>query len=212
MALSNAYITVEDLTGHLSSLGDATGDTLTYLEHAINAASRTIDQHCRRRFYADSTASARRFYPEAWDLVYVPDISTTTDLEVKTDTTNDGTFAQTWSSSEYELEPLDGISSSGEAWPYTTIRAVDARQFLPGWSRYRRRPPVQVTAIWGWPGGAPANVVQACLILSARLYRRRQSPEGVLTEFSEFGPVRLSRQDNDVMALLAPYCKVGVLR
>lgn len=207
MALSDAYITVEDLTTHLTSMSGPTGTNIESLERAINAGSRMIDQHCRRRFYADTVATARSYRPEDSRLVWTHDISTTTDLAVSTDTTDNGTFDTDWTSSDWELDPINALSGSGEAWPYTGIRAVSSRTF-PCTGRRSR---VEVTAKWGWPSGPPANVVEACLIMSARLFRRRQSPEGVVG-FGEFGPVRLQRTDPDVAALLMPYCKVGVFR
>ena len=205
MALVNAYVEVNDVTSHLSSMGQATGDNLELVERAINAASRSIDQHCRRRFFADSSATARVFRSEGWDLCYVDDISTTTGLVVKTDTSDSGTFDTTWAASDYELAPINGVSSAGEAWPYEALRAVESRRFPWG-----RRSTVEVTAVWGWPA-VPVSVTEACLLLASRLYRRRQSPEGVVG-FGEFGPVRLTRSDADVAELLRPYCRVGVLR
>lgn len=206
MALSNAYITVDDLVEHLSSMSEPVGSEVGLVERVINAVSRKIDQHCRRRFYVDSSATARVFAAESWDLVYVDDISTTTGLVVKTDTSDNGTFDTTWSSTEYELSPVNAVSSSGETWPYTAIRAVDDR-----WFPYaNRRSSVEVTATWGWPA-VPEPVAEACLLMSARVYRRRQSPEGVIG-FGDFGPIRVSRIDPDVAVLLEPYAKVGVLR
>ena len=166
-----------------------------------------INQHCRRRFYADGSATAQVFAAQdAWT-VYVPDISTTTGLVVKTDTTDDGTFDTTWDSGDYELRPLNARGSSGESWPYTSIHAVEARCFPVVGKRAGR---VQVTADWGWPA-VPDAIPEACLILAARFYRRGQSPEGVIG-FGDFGPMRLSRTDPDIAALLDPYCAVGVLR
>lgn len=44
---------------------------------------------------------------------------------------------------------------------------------------------------------------QAALIQAARLWRRRDTPEGVIA-FDEIGAVRLSRLDTDVAMLLTP--------
>lgn len=205
MALVNAYVEVEDVESHLSSMKEGKPGNRELLERAINSASRSIDQHCRRNFYVDSATSSRVFRPEGWDLVYVDDIATTTGLVVETDTSDNGTFDTTWATTDYELDPPNGISSSGEAWPFTAIKAVDSRRFP-----YGRRSTVRVTATWGW-AAAPPSIEQACLLLAARIYRRRQSPEGVIG-FGEFGAVRLTRQDADVADLLMPYKKVGVLR
>ncbi|MDX2921298.1 hypothetical protein PV370_25695, partial [Streptomyces sp. NE06-03C] len=66
---------------------------------------------------------------------------------------------------------------------------------------------VQVTARWGWPA-VPDEIVQATLIQAARLYKRKDSPEGV-TGSAEWGVVRLSRRDPDVWALIEHYVLPG---
>jgi hypothetical protein len=46
----------------------------------------------------------------------------------------------------------------------------------------------------------------AALILGARIWKRKNSPEGVLGGFQDFGAVRISsRQDPDVVNLLVDY-------
>lgn len=49
---------------------------------------------------------------------------------------------------------------------------------------------------------------QALIMQSARLIKRRTSPEGVIA-FDELGAIRVSRLDNDVAALLEPYRVIG---
>lgn len=52
------------------------------------------------------------------------------------------------------------------------------------------------------------NVRLACLMHAARLYKRKNSPEGV-AGFGEFGTVRVSRFDPDVEDLLSPFFRFG---
>jgi hypothetical protein len=54
----------------------------------------------------------------------------------------------------------------------------------------------------------PDEVVQATLLQAGRLYRRKDSPEGV-TGSADWGMVRLPRLDPDVMALIEPYMLPG---
>jgi hypothetical protein len=49
----------------------------------------------------------------------------------------------------------------------------------------------------------PANIRTATLMLAAREFRRRLSPEGV-AGFGDFGAVRVSRIDPDIEALITP--------
>jgi hypothetical protein len=64
-----------------------------------------------------------------------------------------------------------------------------------------------VTAKWGWPA-VPDPVVQAQKLLASRLWKRKDSPEGVLGN-DQWGVIRVSRVDPDVMALLDPYVLAG---
>lgn len=66
---------------------------------------------------------------------------------------------------------------------------------------------VTVTAKRGWPS-VPDPVVQAQKILASRLWKRKDSPEGVLGN-DQWGVIRVSRVDPDVMALLDPYVLAG---
>lgn len=52
---------------------------------------------------------------------------------------------------------------------------------------------------------------QAVIMLTARVYSRRNSPTG-LAGLTDFGPVRVGRIDFDseLMMLLAPYSSIGI--
>jgi len=55
----------------------------------------------------------------------------------------------------------------------------------------------------------PEPVEQACLMLSSRLYNRKASPMGVIG-VGDFGPVRISRSDPDIAAMLLRYALPAV--
>src|SRR5690606_17375049 len=131
----------------------------------------------------------------------VADISTTSGLVVKTDDDDDGTFETTWTASDYQLEPLDGITDSRAVWK---IRAVGDRVFPVS---VKGRALVQVTAQWGW-AAVPDPITTACLIQSARNANRRQAPFGII-EYPALGTsARLfAALDPDVKMLVRPYVK-----
>src|SRR5262245_24245334 len=81
MTITNGYATVADLSARLS----VDDSTLTPLfESAITAASRAIDSHCGRFFYAQTNATSAVYGPESnWIDCYVDDISSTSGLLVK---------------------------------------------------------------------------------------------------------------------------------
>jgi hypothetical protein len=66
---------------------------------------------------------------------------------------------------------------------------------------------IRVTAKWGWPALPPA-IELATRMMAARLYRRKDSPQGVIAS-PEFGGIRVSRFDPDVRQLLAPFMIPG---
>jgi hypothetical protein len=200
LAITNGYITLAVLKASLG-ISDTVDDTA--LEQAVEAASRAIDGHCSRRFWTDSTATARVFYPDTPYVCRVDEFHTTTDLAVKTDTGDDGTYEQTWASSDYQLEPLNGVADGREGVPYRQVRAVGDYTFPT--TNASNRAPVQVTAKWGW-AAVPEPVQQACLLLAAELFKRKDAPFGV-AGFGDFGAVRI-REDARVMSMLAPYRRV----
>jgi hypothetical protein len=67
---------------------------------------------------------------------------------------------------------------------------------------------VQIAGVFGW-SAVPVDVRLACVILSQRLFKRFDSPTGVLG-MGDLGVIRISRIDSDIQALLAPYQKVSV--
>lgn len=129
----------------------------------------------------------------------VHDFWSTTNLVIKTDDGDSGTFGTTWASDDYELEPLNNLEGDSYS-PFWRIRAVNGHTFPTG----HKRPALQVTAAWGW-SAVPDDVKQGALIQAARVFHRQTSPQGV-AGFGEFGVVRVSsRLDPDVMELVGPY-------
>lgn len=205
-AVGNSYCTLAELREHM-------GDTSTVLvqavaERAITAASRAIDRWCGRWFWTPAGTSVRTYLPDDPCTAWVDDIASTTGLVIKTDTTGDGTYTTTWAVSDYRLEPANAAvvadGDTGDPYAWWRIEAIDRYTF----PTVGRRHTLQVTARFGW-SGLPDEVHEACLLKSAKLYKRRSSPEGV-AGFGEFGVVRIGRQDPDVMELLGPLRKLHV--
>jgi hypothetical protein len=198
MALTNPYCQVADVR---SQLADATTKLDTALiEKAVSAASRAIDRYCGRRFWQDPAPVPRLYMAPDPCLVDVDDISTTTGLSVKVDTGADGTYATTWAASDYQLRPLNA-SADGGAYSWRQIAAMGGKSFPC--RRYGGYPALQVTAQWGW-SAIPDDVVEAAVLKSVSLFSRKDAPFGV-AGFGEFGPVRITKRDPDVVDLLSPF-------
>ncbi len=199
MAVTDAYCTLQDVKDALR-VDDTVDDSL--IEIAIDAASREIDGYCERRFVSET--GTRLYIPTDSFLVEIDDLQTLTSLK----TSADGrAFTTTWSESDYQLEPLNGLAS-GLSTPFTRIRAIGDYLF-PVWDPRNvnaQEATVQVAGTFGYPD-IPKAVKQACIILSMRLFKRFDSPLGAVG-MGDIGVVRVSRFDSDIESLLSPFRKV----
>lgn len=201
MAIVNGYATVQHLRDELGDSASKVPPSL--LERAIHAASRGLDDVCDRRFWKDATPAVRTYRP-AWSTreypygtVAVDDIATTTGLIVKTDPSLNGSFTDTWTlGTDFRLEPRNADRSDGQAYAWWRIVALGTKT-LPA---HAARDTVQVTATFGW-SAIPEQITAACIIKAAQLFKRKDAPFGV-AGVSEFGIVRISRNDPDVSALI----------
>lgn len=189
----------------LLSINDTARDALLTL--SLTAASRQIERLCSRRFYLDQVVSDRYYTPdrrESWYVsggsIIVDDIGSTTGLIVAEGyTPGNGVGATTFTPVTNDVTYMpDNALAVGR--PITALRRAIGTIVDP----YIQ---LRVTALWGWPY-VPEEVTQATYIQAMRLYRRKDSPEGVLGN-SEWGSLRVSRVDPDVMALLDPFRVAG---
>ena len=189
-----AYTTIALVKDYLGIPSAETSQD-TALTAAVNAAGDTVDGYCGTSF--ESTTASRVFRPADPYVVYTDQFNTVSGLVVKTDTDNDGLFGTTLViTTDFVVEPFNTA-------PFTMLRNVSGT-----WPTYTsNRATVQVTAAYGDQSatGVPYAVQQAALMLAARYYQRRSSPLGITTGFQDWGPMRISRQDPDVHALLAQY-------
>ena len=201
MSITNGYATLANVKAALR-ITDAVDDAL--LDISIEAASREIDGWCERVF---SQSTATRIYrPTDVFTVEVDDLQSITTL--KTDADGTGTFGTTWSTADYQLNPLNGIAG-GITTPYTTLRAIGSYLFPIYEPRNvnANEASVQITGVWGWPS-IPTAVKQACIILSMRQFKRYDSPTGVMG-FGDLGVMRVGRVDPDVEKLLMPFRRMS---
>ncbi len=197
MAIENGYATLSDVKAALR-ITDTVDDSL--LEISIEAASREIDGWCERFFY--STSATRVYLPTDSLTTHTDDIQTVTTLKV--DTAGDGTFDQTWTTSDFQLSPLNGIAGGIET-PFNTVSAVGDYLFPIYQPRNveGQQASVQIVGVFGF-ASIPTAVKQACIILSMRQFSRYQSPMGVMG-MGDLGMIRIGRVDPDVEKLLMPF-------
>jgi len=200
MAIENGYASLAEVKAALR-ITDTVDDAL--LELAIESASREIEGYCERVFYDVGTAT-RVFMPEDSYITQIDDLQGLTTLE----TSSDGnSFDTTWTASDYQLEPLNGVAG-GLTQPSTRIRAIGDYLF-PIWSVLNtnaNEATVRITGTWGW-ATVPTAIKQATVLYSMRQFKRYDSPLGV-AGFGDIGAIRVSRFDPDVEAMVSPYRKV----
>lgn len=200
MTVVNGYCTVQVVRDQLSDAG-ANAD-VGQIERAIEATSRAIEDYTGRTFWT-STPIVRRYRPRDPQVVLVHDIATTAGLIVKTDSAGDGSYATTWTlDTDYILEPLDADQVDPTAHAWWQITAVGDKAFPVG----ARRPGLQVTAAPGW-SAIPAGVNSAAILKATSLRNRINAPFGV-ANFGEYGAIRITRKDVDVIDLLNPFCRI----
>lgn len=197
--MANEYGT---LTALKKRLGIEADDTTRDddLNSALSAASRgIIDKVTGRRFWLDAAPVVRTYRLAGrvvcdadGELLLVDDIGSVTGLVVEA-----GSGTSFTAVTGYETSP-DNALADGLA--ITGLRRVSG-----SWGAATGR--VRVTARFGWPT-VPPDITEAALIQASRLYKRKDSPEGIIGS-AEWGVRNLSRRDPDVWNLIEPYILPG---
>lgn len=165
------------------------------LDSALTAASRGIDRATGRRFWLDEQPVQRTFNPRGrvvygpdGQLLLVDDIGSIDGLVIENGASSVSTYETSPDNALLDGHPITGLLMVNGAWGTVGSR-------------------VRVTARFGWPS-VPADIAEAALIQASRLYKRKDSPEGI-TGSAEWGVQRLSRRDPDVWNLIEPYVLPG---
>jgi hypothetical protein len=194
MAITNGYATLQQIK---AAIGIADGFEDSLLEMAIESASRQIDSYTERVFYNAGTAV--RIYSPLDNYVLATDdfISLS-----KVETSEDGeSFDTEWAATDWQAEPLNNLAG-GLVTSYTQIRAVDNYLFPVREGEATAR----LTGVWGW-SSVPIAITQATIILGSRIFKRLDSPLGIIS--GELGSMRVGfRLDPDVQHLIEPYRKI----
>lgn len=202
MPITNGYCTLAELKARVWPTGTVDTNDDTVMEQVITAVSRHIDSVCGRRFYA--SAETRYYTPEFADLLFVDDLLSVTTL--KTDDDGDRVYETTWAATDYDLEPYNATLES-QARPYTQIRtAPNSNYAFP----VGQRKGVQLAGSFGFASATPAAIKEACLIQSARIYKRRDAIFGVIGSAEMGQQLVIPKLDPDVAQLLAPFKKMEI--
>jgi len=195
MAITYGYATLSQVK---AAIGIANADTVddALLEMAVESASRQIDSYTERYFYNAGTAvkifaPLDNFVCPTEDFISLSKVETSEDAE---------SWDTEWAAKDWQAEPLNG-RAGGLVTSYTQIRAVEDYLFP-----YRQgEATTRLTGVWGW-ASVPIAITQATIILASRIFKRLDSPLGIIS--GELGSIRVGyRLDPDVQHLIEPYRK-----
>lgn len=165
----------------------------------LRSACRRLDKRCGRRFLVPYAETVREYSFNARIIpandydgegFIVSDIASLAGLVVEV---GDGTTWTTVPASAYFGAPDNAIADGK---PVTVLRLRSRGMTWASFGGNRLR----VTARHGWPA-IPDEIESASLLLTVRLHKRKDSPEGVMGS-AEWGTVRVSRLDPDVEELI----------
>lgn len=199
MAWKPAYVTTEEAKAFLRiNGGDSVDDT--YLDLAVEAASRAIDVSCNRQFGKVSVAE-ERFYTARFDLerrrwvVPMDDLMSVTSFAAEVQDADGNTVGAI---DDYVMEPRNAAQLSK---PWTMLMVRPGSSFKPTGVTDE----VAITAAWGWTT-VPDTIKQATLLQASRFHARRDSPYGVAGSPDMGNELRLlAKLDVDVALMVNPY-------
>jgi hypothetical protein len=201
--LHTFYTSVEELKSRLKITD--TGDDFE-LQLAVQSAARAVEGYCGRFFY--QVSDTRTFVPYNIYEQPLADLVSVSALNVDMD--GDGIFEQPWTQGvDYQLAVGEwdfNTLATGEARPYTwarVINSVGGGRFFPFIWPFAPLNRIQVIGVFGWPS-VPLAIKQATLQVASEIFKLKDAPFGLMGS-SEFGVVRLPKQNPYVMKLLQPY-------
>jgi hypothetical protein len=190
VAAGNEYVSVAEMKEKLSLSGEtfADGD----MAGSVTAASRAVDGICDTQFYLGTPGEVRKYTAVSAEYLLIDDATTITSVSA-----NGTAQVLDTAYSKFSVRP---------GFPTSVLRTLSGYEFPRGIVNG-----VAVTGTFGW-AAPPADVKKATEILAARFfYRSRQAVFGVMGADMEGGGVRIPGRDADVMTLLAPYIRSGMI-
>lgn len=209
-----AYATAAELRSRIDKTSTADDAVLTAL---IAAAENNINRATNRPdgFEADTSASARRYAGSGKPYQFIDECVEITLVEVKdsaTDSTYDSWISADWIACSGDPEypnfndlPYDMVmvDPTGDESIFSTGKYTTRGGFRPLTDVHRGVPTVRITAKWGFSVAVPDDIREACLMQSARWYKRFEGAMSDALASGELGML-LYRQtlDPDIRRIL----------
>ena len=186
-----AYVTLDEVKGHLSLTGSTHNAVLTPL---IDAAVAGIEEETEQVW--ESPASAAKYFvvEHGWHpLLDIPRAQTISEVAEKRDGSWEVLDADDWEAVETDKATEQLVRLNG-CWQWTL----------------RGEASVRVTGVFATTATAPADIKTAVILLVARLFQRRQAPLGFTSGGIETAVMEIMRVDPDIRALLRAHRDIAV--
>lgn len=193
------YCTLAEIKERLFPTGSEPDNiTDAMLTNIITAVSRQIDLFCSRRFWTTDTTETRYFTTDDNEYLWPEfDIISVTSMAVDYD--GGRTYSTTLDTDDYDLLP-DNAALDSKPYSYVRIAPMGQERF----PTHQRG--VQIVGYFGW-SATPAGVKEAALIQVGRIWKRKDSPFGMISN-PVGGEIRMiEKLDPDVQVLLWNYRK-----
>ena len=169
----------------------------TPLAAVLASADALINQYCGIDGVGFTVTSSQTRYYTAQSSAFCLLDPCVTVTALYTDVNGDGTYSQTWAATDYFKAP---VNATNEGKPFTELDTTPNGTLnfpvsLNG---------VKVVGTFGWPGGAPAGVVQAAILIASQLWASRSAPFGAIGGGGDMGgaSMRLTRSIHPSAAAL----------
>ena len=218
------YCTLTELKGQINKT-ISTDDV--DLQVVIDAATRAIDRTCKRPdgFVALATAVARYYPGSGTPIQRIDECTDITLVEVK-DSSSDTTYVA-WAATDYTYASGDPRRPDFNRTPYTFLivsPSGDYSVFTQGEYAHQRGfkavedlrfavQTVKVTAKWGYATAVPADIKMACLMQSARWFKRMEGAMADALASGDVGMIMYTKEiDPDIAGILirGSYVRQGV--
>lgn len=202
MTITNGYTTLAAVRAMLGITNSSETGNDAYIEKIVQAVSRSIDEHCHRRFFSTTADETRYFSGLDHDICLTDDIVSITTL--KTDEDGDRTYEVTWATTDYDTKPDNAsLDSKPIMW---LVCSPNGTHYFPTHSKA-----IEIVGKFGWCaiGNVPDEVSQACLLQSVRIFKRiREAPFGVVGSSDMGTSIIIPKFDPDVEILLQKFVRV----
>lgn len=186
-----AYCTTANVKAYLGISGS--GDD-TLIDSLVIRAQQVIDTYCNRTF--EAAENSNRYF-DAYADVESKTLYLDADLcSINSITNGDGVTVTT---SEYVTEPRNDAPFYA-----ITLKPSSAKSWEPN-SDGDSENAITISGKWAWSAAAPADIVQACVRLTAFMYRQKDAQMTDVQVLDGGVSVTPLAIPNDVKAILTPY-------